>query len=157
MLIKDDKDSYIVSRPRGELFVANYIDKIGIIIIIVAFLLQRLFFPLNGLLLTNWLKVIVIILAISCIQEMVLRKFAYRISFNIKTGEVTFSLYRGKGAITMNIKEIKEIYVNCHITFKLGDQKILFNGVVDRQLVQFLENLMPITRGPFVQLIHKWW
>jgi hypothetical protein len=149
----------IFSRPREEYYAIKYGGKFGVIAMILISLVQMSFFPNASIRSTTWLYAISFMVFICLLMEIVFWRFAYRISFDQESGEVTLFLYRSKKPLTANIRSINRIHINFYIAFSFERRKVFYNEVVNKELVAFLEAKLqvPITWGRFGPLIHKRW
>jgi|GEM_PF-2827105 len=146
----------VFSHPKSGVIIANNFHKFGlvgtiIVLLIVYFNLVTPRYPILAYILSF------LPLFASLIVEIVLSKFAYKISFDLDKNEITFFMFRNKGSIKLNIKQIEKVYLNAYITFVFDDMKIRYNDVVNKKLVNILEEFTIISWGFLGKILHKWW
>ena len=147
---------YIFERPKAEVYIVNYIDKVGLMIGVVTFIIDILFLH-NIKVSSKWVFGFSAIILLSLPFEFFGRRFAHRISVNLETNKITFSFFRHKKDITVKLEDIKDIRMNAYITFILDKRKIYYNDLVNKELVPFIEKLRPTTWSRLGRFLYKHW
>ncbi len=94
--------------------------------------------------------------------DLLIRRFAYKIYFDLDKSEVRFFMFLPlikKKIITVKIEDIEKITLNIAVTFSINGKKVCYNGVHNDELVKYLENLRPVSwkyLGRFFNKYHKW-
>lgn len=103
-----------------------------------------------------------IMFALLCITDLLLRKYAYKICFDLNKSVaifyMIFPLIRKK-IITVNIEDIEKITLGISVIFSFDGKKVRYSGVNNEELVRLLKELKPVTwnhLGRFFNKYHKW-
>ena len=153
--IENKKDHYIFSRHIIELYFIRYCDKVGLLIIAMVYIIAIL----NGDAIENptgWFLALPLILFIMLLPNLIFRKIAYKITFDLNDQKLTFYLFRRHKSISCNIENLKQIYLGFYIAFVFKEKKFFYNGVADKQLVDLLSNIMPLSWGFWGSKISKY-
>jgi hypothetical protein len=147
---------YLFERPKAEVYIANYIDKAGLLILIITFI-SDIVSQQPSIKINDWILVFILIIIFMGLFEIFFRRVAYRMSFNFDTNEITFSFFRHRKGVTAKIEDIKEIRMSAYITFMINDKKVYYNDVVNKELVAFLQKLKPTKWSRLGLFLHKYW
>jgi hypothetical protein len=147
---------YVFERPKAEIYIANYIDKVGLMIGVITFILDILFLH-NITKSSSWFFGFSTLILLSLFFEIFFRRFAHRISVNLDTHEITFSFFRHKKDTIIKIEDIKEIRMNAYITFIFDKRKVFYNDLVNKELVAFIEELRPTTWSRLGRFLYNHW
>lgn len=145
----ENKNYRIFSANNIEVFIIRHTDKMGFIIMCVVFILVK--FDIGTINIKNPDRILIvfsIIFFFSCLPNILLRKFAYKICFDLDKSEAIFFMnYPSirKRTIIAKIEDIQRITLNFYITFEIDGKKVLYNGVKDNEMVSYLEKLKLVT------------
>ena len=148
---------YIYSKPKVVPLIANYIDKAGILAVAATATTQIIFFPDANIEPIRWGYVLLILVTISLTMEFGLRIFAYKITIDTEKSIIQFELLRSAGTVKADINKINAIEIGFYISFIFDERRVLYNEVVNKELVSFLKTLKPILWRPIGRFIYKHW
>ena len=80
-------------------------------------------------------------------MEKLLKRNAYKIIIDFGSRQIQLYMNRSGDIITSDFEEIKKIIINFHITFLLGERKILYNDLQNRELLSCLNKIRKIQWG----------
>ena len=137
----DTKEKYIFSRTRGEILFANYFDKYAFVVLIVVTLIYAISnYPdsLKGAFFT-----VIVVLPFLILFSAHFSKAAHTLIIDLINEKVEFHMFRGKGVIIKNIRDIEKVHNGGYITFYFKEgNKILWKKRDDEEkLVNLLENI----------------
>jgi hypothetical protein len=143
MTKKDKKKPDIFYAPKTEKFVANHLEKIFSV-----FLIVPIFFFFKGeLSLNTLLSVILLYITPLFIFIITQRKFAFKISIDFESQKIQFHMYRSNELIELNFNQIDEIRINGYVIFKLCDKKIFYKSLQNNKLFERINRIKKIKWG----------
>lgn len=138
-----EKGIYTFSHTRGYIFMIDHLGKFlvaTILIVIIAVYkgnLDR----------TVTICAIVFLCTSYYLVEKFLKKNAYKIVIDFGSRQIQLYMNRSGDIVTSEFEDIKEIVVNFYITFLLGQRKVLYNDLQNRELLTCLNRLRRIQWG----------
>jgi hypothetical protein len=139
MVVENENREYTFCRSRSELFFVNYFDKVSIAVLAVMTIIFLLIGPRYAV--RGSLFGIIIIIPFLILFVNHHGKFAHKITVDRLSGEISFHMFRNRGVILSNIKDIEKVHDGSYITFFLKEgNKVLWNKQSD-ELVNFLRNV----------------
>jgi ATP-dependent Zn protease len=136
---------YLFERPKAEVYIANYIDKAGLLILIITFI-SDIVSQQPSIKINDWILVFILIIIFMGLFEIFFRRVAF-----------CFFFFRHRKGVTAKIEDIKEIRMSAYITFMINDKKVYYNDVVNKELVAFLQKLKPTKWSRLGLFLHKYW
>ena len=157
------KNIRIFSMHPWQIFSGKYATRVCFIGMCVVCITAKLVIHTNKIKYSDSIFVILpCMLVVICFTDILIRRFAYRIYFDLDKSEVQFFMFLPlirKKIITVKIEDIEKITLNIAITFLINGKKVCYNGVHNDELVTFLENLRPVSwkyLGRFFNKYHEW-
>ncbi len=147
---------YSFEQPYIELKVTNYIDKVAIVLLIIAFIGDT-FFLHNIKELSSLILPFAILSLLSLFLEWYKRRVAHQIIFDLNKKEITFLLYQNRSSVVAKIEDIEHIHIGYYIKFILKKRNVFYNDVVNKDLMAFLEGLRPTTWNRIGRFMCKYW
>ena len=132
------------SLSRAKIFIANYLDKIFglcILLLVVFTILTVGYISLYGII------ILLILIAIPYFYGKFQHKFAYKIIVDFNSGIIYLYMQRSESIIAVDFCDINSIRVNGYIILTLNDRKVFYNDLQNANLLTCLNKIKNIQWG----------
>lgn len=132
-----DNSAQVFSKSKFEYFFIKYTAALGIAATILILEIYWLCFGKKQDVIAL-LFVIIAFFAIYIVERFLFSKFAYSIIVSEKGDLFTFKMFFGDRTYHVSIDDMETIYINFYVTFYFKGKKIVYKGVEDKKLIDFL-------------------
>lgn len=140
----DSKEKYIFSRTRGEILFANYFDKYAfVILVVVAFIYAILNYPDS---LKGAFFAVIVVVPFLILFSLHFKKAAYKLIIDLIDEKVEFYMFKGKGIIKKNIRDIEKVHSGGYLIFyfKGGDKILWKKRDNEEKLINILKKITTV-------------
>jgi hypothetical protein len=142
----DERATYTFAQPRPYQFFVNHGSKICLILLLLMFLIAMVKNKGAGYL-GRSIHIIIFISILIFLTGRLLRKFAYKITVDLKSHNIRFFMNRTENIIIADFDAIRDIRVNGYIIFALNDRKIFYSGKPSKEILTCLNQIKKIHWG----------